>query len=407
MARSTNRVSRGARFCARFWGAAALSLLAAPAACSSSTTPLLDAASSVVDVAPREAGSPPGELGTWGDGLGPRVSFLSPADGSTVSNPVKFVVAARGVEDVEIVVDQVTHLGSPWDPSQKSSLLYRFSGTGKPRAIHLSGRIAGKEVASDDITITVSADSCADRFFVAKFDADNTDSTGKLDMTALREAALVDVKAAVATLQACGAKVTVGGMMSLLYFESGLALAAYNTKCIENSYYKMSSGCDVYPKALYSYQFGLGAIHTSNFHPCAGTYTTSMRKKLLASISAAGFSVASSLVTSDVQSKVASFCGSGTTATAVDYYILGAHALFGVPKNSGGNALASAAVFPFFTASVSVGATFAELAASCSSITSDESAISVFGGSSSYYSDPAVQKKILGTYKSYAAANCT
>ena len=52
----------------------------------------------------------------------------------------------------------------------------------------------------------------------------------------------------------------------------------------------------------------------------------------------------------------------------MDYYLLGAHDVFGIPKNTSGNDLAAVGKFPLFTASVSVALTFHELAVSCSSI---------------------------------------
>lgn len=339
-------------------------------------------------------------------GSGPQVAILSPVHGATLSNPVLFKISATKVQQVQLVADKVSPLSAPWDPTQRDWLLYRFSGTGKARAIRLLGLVGGKEVASHDITITIKPDPCEDLFFVSKFNATNTDPTGTLDLVSIRETALSDIKAAVATLKACGATVTLGGMLSLLYFEGNLKAAFYNTKCAENSYHKMASGCDVYPQALYSYQLGIGTIHTSNFHPCkGGSYTQGMRQKLLAAIAASGFSTSAGLVTPQVISQVQSFCP-GTSATVVDHYILGAHTPYGVPKNSSGNALDALATYPFFRSAVSVAMAFAEMAASCSTITDDRKAIAVYGGSSSFYKDYANQTKILAAYQSFAATNC-
>ena len=336
----------------------------------------------------------------------PQVTILSPSGGATLSNPVLFKIAAKNVQQVQLVADKVSPLSPPWDPAQRDWLLRRFSSTGKPRNIRLLGLVGGKEVASHAITITIKPDPCEDLFFVSKFNVNNTDTTGKLDLVSIREDALSDIKAAVAKLKACGAKVTLGGLLSLLYFEGNLKAAFYNTKCAENSYHKMSAGCDAYPEALYSYQLGIGTIHTSNFHPCkGGSYTQGMRQKLLKAIATAGFPTNAGLVTSKVASQVQSFCP-GASATVVDHYILGAHGLYGVPQNSSGNALDALAKFPFFRSAVSVAMAFAEMEASCAAITDDRKAIAVYGGSSSYYKDYANQTKILGYYQSFAATSC-
>src|SRR5205823_4296753 len=68
-------------------------------------------------------------------------------------------------------------------------------------------------------------------------------------------------------LQKSGANISLGGMLALLMYEGQGRLAHYNTRCSENSYDK-SAECWTNPKARYSYQLGLGAVHTSNFHPC-------------------------------------------------------------------------------------------------------------------------------------------
>jgi len=77
-------------------------------------------------------------------------------------------------------------------------------------------------------------------------------------------------------LHACGAgEVTLGGMLALLYYESGMKMGFYNTKCSENSY-NSSNECYQDPESHYSYQLGLGGTHLSNFHP-ARTSTTPAR----------------------------------------------------------------------------------------------------------------------------------
>lgn len=337
---------------------------------------------------------------------GPAVWFVSPADQSTVPNPVLFEIGARGVEQVQIFADQTWPLAPSWDAATRATLLYRFSGTGTPRSLRVVGTVAGKQVAEAPLTITVSPDSCADRFFVSEFDQHNTDSTGQIDLVRLREDSLAALKAELAKLAACGANLTPGGMTSLLLWEGGLRVGAYNTKCLENSYNKTDQDCDLVAEALYSYQFGIGAIHTSNFHPCkGGTYTQGMRARFLDDVAAAGFSVDPTLMTAELTARFRTLCATATPS-AVDYYILAAHSDFGVPKNSAGNFLAGYGKFPFFTPSVSIDLVFHELASSCSSITSDRAAIAAFGGSDRSYQTTAKQDQILAAWVQFQAASC-
>jgi hypothetical protein len=336
----------------------------------------------------------------------PSVSFTAPEDGAVVANPVLFEIAAVNVDEVEIFADETYSLGPAWDPAGRTTLLYRFSGTGFARSLHVTGRVAGEDAARDDLVITVEPDSCEDRFFVTEFDARNEDPTGLLDMTAIREDSLAAVKEAVAELQACGAGVTLGGMMSLLLYEGGFRVAAYNTRCEENSYNPMPSGCDADPEALYSYQFGLGAIHTSNFHPCkGGSYTQGMRASFIEACLAAGFAAGDDLVTPDTAARFHEVCPDDTPS-AVDYYLLGAHDVFHIPRDDAGNFLEAFGVFPLFTPRVSIALTLGELASSCGSIDDDRDAIRIFGGGDSSYADPAKQNLILSYYENFAAENC-
>jgi hypothetical protein len=365
--------------------------------------------STLIDGVPLlEGGVLPGDGGTPDGPSAPGVRLLSPISGATVGNPVLFKIEAHGVEQVEILADQTYSLGSPWDPAQRSTLLYRFGGTGVPRPIHLSGRVGGQEVASDDITITVQPDPCEDRFFVSKFDANNKDPSGTLDLVAIREESLAAVRQAVADLQACGATVTLGGMMSLLYYEGAFHVAAYNTLCEQNSYNKTATDCDVVAEALYSYQFGLGGMHTSNFHPCkGGSYTQGMRQRFLQEAAKAGFSTDVSLIPpgSALATRFKEVCPQATP-TAVDYYLLGAHDVFGVPKDDEGNYLAGYGKFPLFHPAVSVSLTFAEISGACSQIDGDRDAITLFGGSDTSYGSTSKQNTILAYYDGYQAANC-
>lgn len=368
-----------------------------------------DAATSDVEgdtTSPRDGAIESGDSGGLDTTTEPRVAFAEPDHGATIPNPVLFRVEASGVEEVEIFADGTWSLGPAWDPSVKDSLLYRFSGTGTARPIRLVGRIAGEQVAQEDITITIEPDACEDLFFVAQFDAHNEDSSGAIDLMALREGALEAIRSAVADMQACGAGVTLGGMMSLLLYEGGLRVAAFNTRCEENSYNPTGTDCDTDPEALYSYQFGLGAIHTSNFHPCkGGAYTQGMRQAFIDEAAAAGYDTSASLMTGVLESRFQQVCP-GSESSAVDFFLLGAHDVFGIPRDGSGNHLDGYGSFPLFEPRVSIRLSFRELLGSCGSIVNDRDAIEIFGGNDSSYGDPAKQDDILALYESWAAANC-
>lgn len=336
----------------------------------------------------------------------PFVRFVSPSQNASVPNPVLFTIEAANVDEVQVFADTTYALGPAWDPSTRSTLQYRFVNTGIPRAISVVGRVAHQDVVRAELTVTVTPDACEDRFFVSQFDAHNSDPTGAVDVAGLREASLAAIKSEVSALGACGATVTLGGMMSLLLYEGAFRAAAFNTKCLENSYNRTASDCDAVAEALYSYQFGIGAIHTSNFHPCkGGAWTQSMRQLFLQRAQAAGFSVDPNLVTPALLARFHTVCPNGTP-TAVDYYLLGAHDVFDIPKNSAGNDLAGYGRFPLFTPSVSIGLTFHELTVSCASLHSDRDAIRIFGGADTSYATTAKQDQILAAWASYRSASC-
>jgi hypothetical protein len=130
-----------------------------------------------------------------------------------------------------------------------------------------------------------------------------------------------------------------------------------------------------------------------------------MRSRFLGELRAAGYPT-DPFVPPHVVSRVQSFCP-GTPATAVDFYLLGAHEQFGIPTNNIGNHLApSFMAFPLFSPVVSVNLTFAELMNQCGGIGSDREAIRVFGGMDPSYSYWSTQDKIFGYYKRFAASHC-
>lgn len=89
------------------------------------------------------------------------VSFVSPADGATLPNPVTFVVDAS--EDVASIVLSA----DGWDLGEVAPgepLTYTFTGTGYERELLASGLDAGGEVvATDAIALTVEEGSSPER----------------------------------------------------------------------------------------------------------------------------------------------------------------------------------------------------------------------------------------------------
>ncbi|MGZ3475160.1 MAG: hypothetical protein ACXWUG_13300 [Polyangiales bacterium] len=256
------------------------------------------------------------------------------------------------------------------------------------------------EAAVDASPFPPEGTSCEYGFFRKYFDKDNGPG-----LDALREASFARIVERWKELTACGAKTTLGGLLSLTIYEGGGAkVAFYNDRCAENSYDK-SATCWNVPKARYSYQYGLAPIHTSNFHPCADVaYTSKMRARLAKAIGAAGFT-ATDVEIASVDAQVKTFCPS-STATIVDYFILTTHSKFGVPTDGTGNDLANAGKFPFFTPRVVIDLFFDFFAGSCATLDSDEAAIAAFGGGDASYATPSKQAQILKLWNDYRAATC-
>ena len=126
--------------------------------------------------------------------------------------------------------------------------------------------------------------------------------------------------------------------------------------------------------------------------------------KLATAITAAGFSATAADIAS-VDAQVKQFCPS-KAAELVDYYIVSAHSVFGVPTNSSGNDLPNAGVYPFFTPRVVIDLFFQLIAGSCPNLTSDEAAIGVFGGGDSSYRTASKQATILKLWRDFKASEC-
>lgn len=258
---------------------------------------------------------------------------------------------------------------------------------------------SGPSEAASDVGVDVGpyppGTACEWAFFRKYFDKDNGAA-----LADLRDGSFAHIVEKVKELQACGAKITLGGMLSLMIYEGGGAkVAFFNDRCAENSYDK-SATCWTNPKARYSYQYGLAPVHTSNFHPCADVaYTSKMRARLAKAITDAGFSATAAEIAS-VDAQVKTFCPS-STAALVDYFILVPHAKFGVPTDGTGNDLKNAGKYPFFSPRVVIDLFFATLAGSCATLDSDETAIAVFGGADASYKTAAKQATILKLWKDF------
>jgi uncharacterized protein YvpB len=95
---------------------------------------------------------------TDGGASTPWVRLVSPTDGDTVENPVRFEVEGEGIDELVLSAD-----GWPvatWSPSVDGwSVEYTFNGTGYERALELEGLDeSGAVVATDSITMLVQAD---------------------------------------------------------------------------------------------------------------------------------------------------------------------------------------------------------------------------------------------------------
>jgi hypothetical protein len=274
------------------------------------------------------------------------------------------------------------------------------AGGGDDVAMTLDTGVVPADADETDAAPPFPADeACEHAFFAKYFDAANGDA-----YAGMRDETFTYIDEQVKGLRACGAGITLGGMLSLMIYEGGGAkVAFFNDRCAENSY-DSSATCWTNPKARYSYQYGLAPVHTSNFHPCADvTYTSMMRKRLATAIANAGFAPSATAI-AGVAADLHTFCPS-STPTVVDYYILTAHSAFGVPKNGTGNDLANAGKFPFFTPRVVIDLFFASISGSCAALTDDPAAISVFGGADTSYRTAAKQQQILALWKDFRAAN--
>ena len=123
------------------------------------SSPLTDGGSAdggAADGGAADGGSSDGGSSDGGTSLpSPWVRLISPEDGATVENPVRFEVEGEGVDQLSLTADGWDV--ATWSPSELGWVAeYSFSGTGYPREVLLEGLDeAGAVVATDQVTITV------------------------------------------------------------------------------------------------------------------------------------------------------------------------------------------------------------------------------------------------------------
>lgn len=209
--------------------------------------------------------------------------------------------------------------------------------------------------------------------------------------------------------------VTLGGMLSIVVFESGVRPAFFNTKDNENSFNpekknklpKLNANEPFWqqPLARYSYQLGIIPIHTSIFRPCVrGTQAARLRFDNLAKEQ--GFAPAADQLVS-IRQEFEEVCQKAQSPVpdeprAVDYVILNAHSKFGVPKNSSGGDVVHLSSFPLYWPRVTTPFFFLSILTQKDKVTDDESALCVWGGGDHSYCQDTKQKNIFRPWKSFS-----
>jgi len=218
----------------------------------------------------------------------------------------------------------------------------------------------------------------------------------------------------VAEIQKHAPKVTLGGMLSLIYWESNDHLAFYNTRDKENSYKKYLRSDQPYykqPFAHYSYQFGLVPFHMSNFRPCIDG-TQPARERFSTLLSQIGFSVTPEQLNS-VKAGYEEVCRKARRPVKdqllpVDYYILAAQTDFHVPINSAGSDLKEIDTYPFYFTRITAPFFFSPILRGATrprpTVTDDTTAIIAFSGKDSSYAKKAQQILNAWTVFSTSAA---
>lgn len=229
-----------------------------------------------------------------------------------------------------------------------------------------------------------------------------------------RDEAYAAISRSVSALRAKSAKVTLGGMLALIRFESGFRIGFYNTKCSENDFrqrLKIAEMCWDEPLARYSYQIGIVPVHTSNFRPChIGTVRAraeaeklfdanqiSINQNELDSVRLQFDDVCSSVAQSNRLQKP-------SRPQRIDYFILKAHERYGIPTDCASGRSTCVAKegqmdtsYPLFSPAVTTGLFFLEIADKASTIGCDAEAICVWGGLNGSY---CRQSQILAPWRS-------
>ncbi len=90
------------------------------------------------------------------------VQIVAPPNGTRVTNPAAFRIAAGGVTSVRMVADEWP-MGAPWNPATRDNLSYTFAGPMHDRQVRLLGLDRnGAERARDAITVTAVGNGIVD-----------------------------------------------------------------------------------------------------------------------------------------------------------------------------------------------------------------------------------------------------
>jgi hypothetical protein len=270
--------------------------------------------------------------------------------------------------------------------------------------LSVCGLCCAANAASD-----IDRNSAEYRFFRHGFlRANNAELADQIDP------AFAAITAQVQEIQKAAPGVTLGGMLSLVLYESGDEAAYFDTVDKENSFkdrLKDDRPFADQPLALYSYQFGLVPIHTSIFRPCLKG--TEEARTLFAELAAAhGFRPSASDLES-VRPQWVEACRESKRVHAeqsgpevVDYYVLACHTTFHVPANARRQRKAPVSAaeiqgFPLYSVDVTAPLFFSGIKHAGAAVSSDEDAIRVWGGGNKSYGTPAKQAAMLAAWRTF------
>jgi hypothetical protein len=218
-------------------------------------------------------------------------------------------------------------------------------------------------------------------------------------------------------IQRSAPNVTLGGMLAIVKFESGVRPGFFNTKDEENSFSpdrknklpKLDANKKPYwqqPLARYSYQFGIIPIHTSIFRPCLGA-TQAARLRFDTLAKQQGFAPTTDQWAS-IRPDFDEVCQKAQRPVrdeprAVDYVILNSHSKFGVPKDSvGGDTIDHINAFPLYWPRVTTPFFFLAILMQKDKVTDDNSALCIWGGGDQSYCKETKQSQIFGPWNSFS-----